>query len=224
MANKILILGHRGAAQIPENTIPSFAKALEMGADGIELDVRQTADGELVVVHPSVVNNKALNVSTYEEIRQLPDGYEVPLFKDVLKQFGKKTFLDIEFKTPGFEPKAIELIRKYVNPQKTLVSGFDTSMLNKVHDLFPEVSLGYIYNRTQDEEQWHNCPVDYVIPQFRLASREMIEEVHGEGLKVVPWTANEEPEIDRLIELGVDGIISDYPEKVVAVLNKRAGR
>jgi glycerophosphoryl diester phosphodiesterase len=52
----------------------------------------------------------------------------------------------------------------------------------------------------------------------------MIEEVHGEGLKVVPWTANEEPEIDRLIELGVDGIISDYPEKVVAVLAKRAGR
>lgn len=224
MANSILILGHRGAAQILENTIPSFAKALEMGADGVELDVRQTADGELVVVHSPVVNNMALNVSSYEDIRHLPDGHEVPLFKDVLKQFGKKSFLDIEFKSPGFEGAAVELIRKYANPNKVMVSAFDTSTLNKVHDLYPEIALGFIYNRTQDEEQWHNCPVDYVIPQFRLASREMIEEVHGEGLKVVPWTVNEENEIDRLIELGVDGIISDYPEKVVAVLGKRVAR
>jgi glycerophosphoryl diester phosphodiesterase len=83
-----------------------------------------------------------------------------------------------------------------------------------VHELLPELQLGYIYNRTQDEEARHNCPVDVVIPQFRLASRELIEEVHDEGLTVWAWTVNDEEEVRRLVNLGVDGLITDHPDKV----------
>ena len=99
----LLILGHRGAATLPENTIPSFEKALELGADGVELDVRQTADGQLAVIHGSVAGTRAVQSSAYEQIRKLKKGFEVPLLEDVLKVFGRKTFLDIELKTPGFE-------------------------------------------------------------------------------------------------------------------------
>ena len=109
----VLILGHRGAASLPENTIPSFEKALEQGADGVELDVRRTADGKLAVVHGSVVGTRAVQASTYDQIRKLKKGFEVPLLEDVLKIFGKKTFLDIELKTPGFEEQAVEMIREY---------------------------------------------------------------------------------------------------------------
>ena len=111
----------------------------------------------------------------------------------------------------------MDLIREHADPDKVLVSGFYPEALSKVKDLFPEIQLGYIYNRTQDEESRHNCPVDVVIPQFRLASRELIEEVHEEGLRVIPWTVNEDREITRLLGLGVDGFITDYPEKVVAL-------
>ena len=213
----LLILGHRGAAQLPENTVPSFAKALELGADGFALDVRQTADEKLVVVHGAVVGTLAVQASSYEQIRQLPDGFEIPLLKEVLKKFGRKAFLDIELKTPGFEQAAVDLIRQHCDPAKVLVSGFHPEALTKVYDLFPEIELGFIYNRTQDEESRHNCPVDVVKPQFRLASRELIEEVHDEGLRVRPWTVNDESEMRRLINLGVDGVISDYPEKVAEV-------
>lgn len=216
--SKVKIIGHRGAADHAENTVPSFESAIAQGVHGIELDVRESGDGQLVVVHPSVVGENAVKSTAYEDFKNLPDGYEVPLLEEVLKQFGRKTFLDIELKHGGIEEPAVKLIKKYCNPGKTMVSGFDVDSLSKVHELLPALQLGYIYNRTQDEEARHNCPVDVVIPQFRLASREMIEEVHDEGLKVWAWTVNDEAEVQRLVNLGVDGLITDYPDKVKAQL------
>ena len=216
--SKVKIIGHRGAADHVENTVPSFESAIAQGVNGIELDVRESGDGQLVVVHPSVVGENAVKSTAYEDFKNLPDGYEVPLFEEVLKQFGRKTFLDIELKHGGIEEPAVKLIKKYCNPGKTMVSGFDVDSLSKVHELLPALQLGYIYNRTQDEEARHNCPVDVVIPQFRLASRQMIEEVHDEGLKVWAWTVNDEAEVQRLVNLGVDWLITDYPDKVKAQL------
>ena len=216
--SKVKIIGHRGAANHTENTIPSFASALEQKVDGIELDVRASSDGQLVVIHDSVVGEHAVISTPYESFKNLPNGYEAPLLKDVLKKFGKKTFLDIELKHDGIEEAAVELIKRYCNPEKTMVSGFDADALSKVHELLPEVQLGYIYNRTQDEEARHNCPIDVVIPQFRLASRELIEEVHDEGLVVWAWTVNDAEEVRRLVNLGVDGLITDHPDQVRAWL------
>ncbi len=218
--HKVVIIGHRGADGFPENTIPSFEHALEQGADGFELDIRKSGDGQLVVVHGSVVGNRSVQSTPYEKFRDLGNGFEVPLFEDVLQQFGKKTFLDIEFKTGGFEEQAVTLIKKWANLSQLMVSGFNTDTLNKVHELCPEVRLGFIYNRTQDEESRHNSPIDVVIPQFRLASRELIREVHEEELKVFAWTVNEESEMRRLIGLGVDGMITDRPARLATVLGR----
>jgi len=218
--SKVSIIGHRGAAGVPENTVPSFEKALEQGADGLELDVRMSGDNQLVVVHDSVIGEHAVNSTPYETFRQISDGYSIPLFEEVLQKFGRQTLLDIELKHPGMEEQAVELIRKYTDPGNAMISGFDTRSLQVVYDLLPEIQLGFIYNRTQDEESRHNCPIDLVIPQFRLASRELITEVHDEGLRVWAWTVNETPEIERLIALGVDGLITDYPERVAQVLGR----
>lgn len=218
--SKAVIIGHRGAAKHPENTVPAFEAALEAGADGVELDVRKSGDGLLVVIHSSVVGSRTVQSTPYEKFKKLRGGHQVPLFEDVLKQFGRQTTLDIELKEEGIEAQAVELIKQYTDPEKMVVSAFDTNSLLKVHELLPEVQLGFIYNRTQDEESRHNCPVSVVIPQFRLASRELIEEVHDEGLKVWAWTVNDNAEIKRLLTLGVDGLITDYPEKVAAVLGR----
>lgn len=212
--SKVKIIGHRGASNHPENTVPSFESAIAQGVDGIELDIRMSADEQLVVVHSSVVGKNSVKSTAYADFKTLPDGYEVPLFEDVLKQFGRKTSLDIELKHDGIEEPAVKLIKKYCNPGKTMVSAFDADSLSKVHELLPALQLGYIYNRTQDEEARHNCPVDVVIPQFRLASREMIEDVHEEGLKIWAWTVNDEAEVRRLVNLGIDGLITDHPDKV----------
>jgi len=215
----VLNIGHRGAAgQVLENTMPSFHKALELGADGFELDVRQTADSRLVVVHGAVVNGHAVATSSFADIRKLSEGFEVPLLEEVLKTFGKRAYLDIEIKTPGFEQAAISLIEKYCDRDRTLISSFHAQTLVKARQLAPELQLGFIYNRTQDEETRHNCPIDVVIPQFRLASQDLIDEIHGEGLKVFAWTVNDAHEVRRLREYSIDGLISDHPEMVAKLL------
>ncbi len=214
------IIGHRGAHGHPENTIPSFELALELGADGVELDVRRSGDGQLIVVHGSVAGGLAVKSNPYERYRSLPDGYEIPLFEDVLKTLAGRTFLDIELKEPGFEEAAVSLIKQYADPRNVMVSGFHIQMLNKVYELLPDLRLGFIYNRTQDEELRHNSPIDFVIPQFRLASRELIAEVHDEDLHVFAWTVNDEAEMRRLLSLGVDGIITDKPGLLAKILDR----
>ena len=214
------IIGHRGANGHPENTLPSFELALERGADGIELDVRKSGDGQLIVVHGSVVGSLSVQATPFEEIRHLDGGYEIPLLEEVLKQFSGRTFLDIELKEPGYEEAAIKLIREHADTRQVMISGFSTVMLNKVHQLLPDIRLGYIFNRTQDEALRHNSPIDFVIPQFRLASREFIEEVHDEDLRVLAWTVNDESEMRRLLALGVDGIITDEPGRLASVLKR----
>ena len=212
----MLILGHRGAAgHLPENSMAGFYKALELGAHGFELDVRTTADGFLVVVHGPVVNGHAVHNSAYEDIRKAPDGYEIPLLEEVLAAFRDRAYLVIELKSPGFEQSAMALVEKHCDPSRTVISSFHPQTLMKVRQLAPDLPLGFIYNRTQDEEARHNCPVDIVIPQFRLASRGLITEVHAESLKVFAFTVNDVQEATRLMELGVDGLISDYPERIV---------
>lgn len=214
------IIGHRGAHGHPENTIPSFERAIELGADGVELDVRRSKDGKLIVVHGSVAGGLAVKSNPYARYRDLPNGYQIPLFEDVLKSLSGRTFLDIELKEPGFEEQAIELIKEHADPARVMISGFHTAMLNKVYDLLPDIRLGFIYNRTQDEELRHNSPIDFVIPQFRLASRVLIEEVHDEDLQVFAWTVNDEAEMRRLLALGVDGIITDKPGLLAEVLGR----
>ena len=137
--SKVKIIGHRGAANHTENTIPSFESAIAQGVDGIELDVRASSDGILAVVHASVVGEHAVKSTPYATFKSLPDGYEVPLFEDVLKKFGKKTQLDIELKHDGIEEEAVALIKRYCNPEKTVVSGFNVDSLSKVHELLPQL-------------------------------------------------------------------------------------
>jgi len=218
----MLNIGHRGAAgHLLENTMPSFRKALELGADGFELDVRITSDGRLAVVHPSVVGGHSVQTSTYDDVRKLDNGYEVPLLEEVLSTFGRKNFLDVELKSPGFELEAIALIQKHCDLASTILSSFHSQTLQKARQIAPEIQLGFIYNRTQDEEIRRNCPIEFVIPQFRLASRDLIDEVHTEGMKVLAWTVNDVQEASRLLDLGVDGLISDHPEMVRDLLKKR---
>lgn len=218
----LLNIGHRGAAgHAPENTIPGFRKALDLGADGFELDVRLTADAKLAVVHNPVVGGHAVQNSTYADIRSIAGQPEIPLLQDVLAAFGHRAYLDIELKTPGFEQAAIELIEKHCDRSRTVITSFHPQTLTKVRQLTPDWQLGFIYNRTQDEETRHNCPIDVVVPQFRLASRDLIEAAHSEGLKVFAWTVNDRQEASRLIDLGADGLISDYPEMVAGLLKKK---
>ncbi|MBI3667349.1 MAG: glycerophosphodiester phosphodiesterase [Acidobacteria bacterium] len=169
-------------------------------------------------------NRRAKNPLRYADIRNVAEGVEIPLLEEVLANFGRKAYLDIELKSPGFEQAAVALIERYCDHARTVLSAFHSQTLIKVRELEPDLQLGFIYNRTQDEETRHNCPVDVVVPQFRLASRDLISEAHAEGQMVFAWTVNDAQEAERMMGFGVDGLITDYPEMIAGLVRGRAQR
>jgi len=123
-----IVIGHRGApAYEPENTLKSFRRALELGADGIELDVRFTADGVPVVFHDEDLKrlfnmDVKLNSLTLHQIRGLKiDGESIPMLEEVVREFGKRTIMFIELKEVGREEEVVRIIRENGDIEKTLI-------------------------------------------------------------------------------------------------------
>src|SRR3989344_4945545 len=188
----VLKIGHRGASgHAPENTTLSVKKALELGVDMIEVDVRVCKTGETLLLHDSSVrrlfNNKGL--------------------------ISRKTF--------------DEIIKEFVRDKKWsyedfLISSFNKRTLKKFHEACPRVKIGWIFYIDDFEPRMDfkpnfstkDLPLYSLHPNFRLVDKEFVDEAHKKGLKVFVWTVNEKEDIDKMISCGVDGIISDYPDRI----------
>ena len=199
-----LLLGHRGARasrQLTENTLESFALCLEHGCDGFEFDVRRSRDGHAAICHDPTIRGLRIEETSAKELC-------LPSVNEVLRQFSQRAFLDIELKVPGLESQVLTALSEHPPQRGYVVSSFLPDVLDRIHSLGPRVPLGFIFDR-----QNHNPPshldLAWTIPHFKLVSREMVEEVHGSGEKVMVWTVNRAEDIQRLVEWGVDGIISD---------------
>ncbi len=214
-------IGHRGArAYEPENTLRSFKKAIELGADAVELDVRRTKDGEVIVIHDAKVdkttNGKGLvNEFTMTQIEQLvtEKGEKVPTLKEALEFLDKKVKILIELKETGFEKKVLRLISEKRLEKNVIIVSFLEEALRKVRELNEEVETGLIYVR-------HKNPINaalelratYLLPLYRFTHTANVQKAHEKGLKVVVWTINTHEEVMEYVKKGVDGIASDRPD------------
>jgi len=208
-----LLLGHRGARaikSIPENTLASFDRALADGCDGFEFDVRLTADGEAVVCHNPKTHGIEIASALARQIQTLPRLHEV------LHRY-RESFLDIELKVAGLERIVLEALKRY-QAQRFVVSSFLTAVLEVIHTADSTIPLGLICETKAQLRRWSQIPVQYVIPHNVLASRDLIGDLQASGRKVLVWTVNRPAEMRRFAEWGVNGIISDNPEKLRATL------
>ena len=212
-----LLLGHRGARlpQVPENTIAAFDLALQAGCDGFEFDVRRARDGQLVVVHDARIRGLAVAESTCAELRAPADDerHSPPALKDVLQKYGGQAFLDIELKVTGARDLLLAGLRAYPPRRGCVVSSFLPEALREMEEA--EIPLGLICENARQMAAWRDMPVEYVIPHYRLATSRLVEELHAAGKKVLVWTVNREADMRRLVEWGVEGIITDDPEAAV---------
>ena len=208
-----LLLGHRGARavkSIPENTFASFDRALVDGCDGFEFDVRLTADGEAVICHDPAVGKvkiakaKAQDLPGLLHLQELLDRYQ-------------QAFLDVELKVTGLEKLTVGAL-KGRSPGRYLVSSFLPEVLTAVHAIDATIPLGLICEKPAQLAVWKDLPIQYLIPQRKLVTKELIDEAHAAGKKVLVWTVNAAAEIKRMAELDVDGIISDNPKRLKASL------
>lgn len=273
----IEIQGHRGArGHAPENTLPSFLKALEIGVDVLELDVVISADNQVVVSHEPWFNHKIctkpdgtpstieeedgitiLNL-TYDQIQQYdcgkrgnPDYPEQakipankPLLNDVFKKIEQhlndnnlpKVGYNIEIKSRPiwdnvFTPQPAEfaqLVHEEVEraglKDRVCIQSFDLRSLQEIHKIDASITTALLISNNDGIDQNIKAlgftPTIYSPNHFLLNAAE-IRKLHDKNIRVIPWTVNEKSHIRRLIEWGVDGIISDYPDRVQEVLNEK---
>ena len=204
-----LMLGHRGAGaagHIAENTLESFELCLEQGCDGFEFDVRRSADGHAVICHDPIVGGLRTGGLRIDATPARELG--VPSLNDVLKRFSQRAFLDIELKVPGLESQVLASVSEHPPRRGFVVSSFLPEVLDRIQSLDPAVPIGFIFDRQNLTPPSH-LDLAWTIPQLKLVSRELVEEAHGSGEKIMVWTVNRADDIQRLIDWGVDAVISD---------------
>jgi glycerophosphoryl diester phosphodiesterase len=213
MRNRALLLGHRGARgkNVGENTLASFDLALSQGCHGFEFDVRLTGDAQVVICHDATTHG--LDISQHSA-----QSLALPSLREVLDRYHSTAFLDIELKIPGLEQITIDLLREFSPCHGFVVSSFIPEVLTGIHDLDKTIPLGLICETKVQLSLWNELPVSYVIPHYKLLSQKLLREIKSEDKKVFVWTVNAPASIKRFSSWGVDGIISDYPERLSITL------
>jgi len=220
--DKILIIAHRGAsAYEPENTLRSVEKALELGADMVEVDVRSSRDGHIVVMHDAVVdrttNGKGyVKDVTLKELKRLNAGLgeRVPTLQEVAQLIGRKARLVVEIKVPGIEKRVLEIIKENELEKEALITSFYHPILKRVKELNPNIRTGAIIaSRPIKAAQLAlDANSNALFPKHVYVDPEMVEEAHRHDLAVYPWTIDTLNEIDSLIKMGVNGIVTNKPD------------
>jgi glycerophosphoryl diester phosphodiesterase len=238
-----LLIGHRGARRYaPENTIAAFDLALTHGCDGIEFDVRLTADGRAVVCHDPRISRLDVASSSYEKLALLRrvtatavlhaahDGAGtavqmasvLPCLEDVIERYASRAYLYIELKVAGFEQAVVEKLRAYPPQKGYVVASFLPEVIRNVHAIDPSIPLGLIADRAHDLAQWKELPVQAVMPQHSLVSQELVDTLHFARKQVMVWTVNTERQMRAMAHIGVDGIVSDDTQRLGRAFRKVA--
>lgn len=238
---KPLVWAHRGASgYAPENTLPAFKMAADMKADGVELDVQLTKDGEIVVCHDETIdrtsNNKGLIMNyTLEELKKMDfsygneayEGTKIPLMSEVfelLKDTGLT--INIELKTGiifyDIEEKIVEMTHKYGFNDRVIYSSFNHSSVLKIKEIDSTARTGFLYADGPIDMPGYGAryKVDALHPAgYNLRFPNFMEECREKNLDVNVWTINKECDIKECITRGVNAIITNYPEKARKIID-----
>jgi glycerophosphoryl diester phosphodiesterase len=225
----MLTIAHRGFKGVaPENTLLAFQKALEIGVDGIELDVHLSLDGHIMVIHDDTVdrttNGKGfVNKLSLLELKsyQIQENQTIPTLQEVFELVNKKCIINIELKGKGTAEPVLNLIEKYVNEYQWnynhfLVSSFDWNALQQLRLLNDKIPIGVLTQTDLDLAFSFAkfMKAETIHPYYHLLTKENTLKMQEKGLQVFPWTINEIEDIQKIKLLNVNGIISDFPDRL----------
>ncbi|HEY6830328.1 MAG TPA: glycerophosphodiester phosphodiesterase [Gemmatimonadaceae bacterium] len=204
-------IAHRGAKrEFPENTIASFRRAFELGADAVELDVHATKDGVVVVHHDPTLteDGPAIKDLTWAELEDCVDG-RIPTLRSVLEAIPASATAYVEIKAPGIEREVSETLASV--PVRCAVHSFDHATIERMREIAPKVARGVLFDgslATLNDVLARSAARD-VWPHWKLVDQALVNRVHARGCRIIAWTVNSREEARRLAALGVDGICSD---------------
>jgi len=220
---RFLRIAHRGAsAYEPENTLRSFGKAVEMGTDMVELDVRKSLDGRLVIIHDSRVdrttNGKGqVRMKSLVELKELDAGMgeRIPTLEEAVECVAGRTKLVIELKEDGLEDRVIRVIKEFGVADDVFVVSFKPVRLRAVKELEPDLKTGLILFASVDPlGAARKCGADAVAPFRWFITRKLAERARAAGMYLFTWTVDEKERAERLRDMGVSGIVTNRPDLV----------
>jgi len=256
--DKFLVIAHRGGRSLgPESTLYTFQRAVDIGADVLEMDVRSTRDGQLIILHDDTVarmtNATGLIESfTLAELKKMdaahrwsPDngqtfplrnkGIKIPTLAEVFGEF-PETKMNLEIKDSRLSTihSLCRSIQDHQMTKKVMVASFDAGTLKEFRSVCPEVAtsagaseaiLFYSLQKMHLESAYspdaQALQVSETFRDLRVVNRRFIEAAHARNMRVQVWTVNDVKAMERLLSLGVDGIMTDYPQRLMELLKKQ---
>ncbi|HWP57561.1 MAG TPA: glycerophosphodiester phosphodiesterase [Candidatus Acidoferrales bacterium] len=261
-APKPRVIGHRGAAGlVPENTLPSFQRAFADGAALVELDVRQSSDEEIVIIHDATLDRTTdgsgpVSERPLRELKRLDagfffttdggatfpfrgQGFEIPTLEEFLEGLpGARAIVEIKQLTPSVVAKTVDTIAKFAADDRVLLATEDDAVMAAIRAELKrrgrKIATGFCYSEVAAFIGWvagglagsYRPPGQafQLPPAFNdvtLVSAATIAAAHRLGLEIFVWTINDPDEMNAFLELGVDGIITDYPARLFALVRQR---
>jgi len=226
------IFAHRGAsAHAPENTIAAFKLAVDQKADGIELDVTLSQDGQIVVIHDDSVDrttNGEGEVSdlTLAELQALDagQGEHIPTLEEVFEAVGKSVLVNIELKniklfSNKLPDQVAQFIKTYNLMDDVIISSFNPFYLQRIRRQCPQAKTGLLtLPRMAKLWFWRFFRYDALHPFYQDVSRSLVEKIKQHGKQINTWTVDDPQELKRLMLLGVDGIITNDPQRTREIM------
>lgn len=234
---------HRGfSGMYPENTLLAFKKACETpGCNGIEMDVQLTKDGECVIIHDEKLDRTCHNGTgfvkdyTYEEVKTFDVSYifadqygpqGIPSLReyfDLVKDYDIVTNIELKtsiFEYPGIEQKVLDIIEEYGMKDRVIISSFNHYTVKRIKELCPDMKCGLL------TESWllnvgaylKNAGMECFHPCFYSLDEEVVADIKAQNVAINTWTVNEEEDIRYMVQLGVDSIIGNYPDRISKVI------
>jgi glycerophosphoryl diester phosphodiesterase len=250
--HRVKIIAHRGAPKMaPENTLPAIRKALEIGVDMIEIDIHQTEDLHLVVIHDEKVDNTTdgqgyIRDMTLEEIKTLDAGNwfdvefaqtRIPTLEEVIHIMDDTTRLLLEIKKgspyyPGIEARVLEIVDAFGFRDRILIKSFEKHVVEYFRTHAPDIPagksfaynipfLGLIVDRGLRTGSVYSYDADFLHPHRLTASQRLIRKGKEHGFKVFVWDVHTENRMRKFIERGVDAIETDYPDILKKILEEQ---
>ena len=236
----MIVIAHRGAKAVaPENTLLAFERAMQMGADMIELDLHATRDGHVVVIHDNDLSQTTnlrgkVNEMTLEEVRRADagKGERVPTLPETLELTRGKIQLYLEIKDPKAAVETVRLVREFGVKDEVLLASFDLGLMKELGNESNDLALGLIlgnatlnpfvrWREAFPEIALKNYNYQTLCMQVQLCSARLARNIKQQGKKLYVWTANSEREYQTMIERGVDGICTDTPDRLITYLAQR---
>jgi glycerophosphoryl diester phosphodiesterase len=236
-ANTFTVIAHRGASVIaPENTFAAFDMALEMGCDHIELDVRLTRDGHVVVGHDATVDRTtdgsgSVDELLLEEIKDLDagswkgaqfSGEPMPTLHGVLENYSGRAHLHIELKGehPDLAEKVVELVQEHQADGSVTIISFTSDMLKEVGEMAPSLPRGWLVRELDEPtiEDAVTMGVEQISPASKSLTPELVRLAHERGLFVRAWSVHLEEDARHVLRCGADGMTVDWPDRAMALV------